>query len=438
MATIGILMGVLFPFFAVAMGVPAQFVITPEFFAATLAAGAVVGWVNYALSKLVVGGRLRTLQTRMALVDITVRDAVGHEGDIESISALEIPVDSDDELGDAARSFNTLVGALGYSHRVNRTVRQFGRGLAEHVELDPLLDSAISMLRELGGLDAAAVCVVRDGVLQVAGSAGLIDSDQLLDSGPVQLCLDELTHSVLDVPEDLLLDGGLVEFRVRSAGFFPIHLRKVPIGVLVVASSDPIGSETVGIIEQLLPALGLAINQSLSYHRLQEVAAIDSLTGVLNRRFGMERLDQDFARSQRSSEPLGLLMVDVDHFKQVNDTYGHHVGDLVLREVARCIQRTIRRGDTLMRYGGEEFLIVLPDLSDEGMATLGERIRSAVEAIRVYDGGHRIEVTVSIGGCVYPNIGCFGPADLVRCADDALYRAKRSGRNCLMTSLSSS
>ena len=433
MATIGIMMGIAFPFFVVVMGVPPKYVITVPFFCATLAAGAVVGWINHSLSKIVVGQRLRILQTRMAMVDATVRDAASQEADIELGLGLEIPVDSNDELGDVAQSFNTLVGALGYSNRINRTVRDFGRTLAAHIETGPLVESAIGRLKEVDGIEAAAVCVVRGGVLEVAGASGLVDSSNLLTSGPVQLCIETLQAAVLDVPEDLLIDGGVVEFRVRAAGFFPIQLRSVPIGVLVVASSAAIDDETIGLIEQLLPSLGLAINQALSYHRLQEVAAIDSLTGILNRRFGMERLDQDFARSQRSGDSLGLLMIDIDHFKQVNDSYGHHVGDLVLREVAKCIQRTLRRGDALSRYGGEEFMAILPDMAEEAISALGERIRAAVEAIRVYDGGHRIEVTVSIGGCTFPSVGCLNPVDLVRCADDALYKAKRSGRNCLIT-----
>lgn len=176
--------------------------------------------------------------------------------------------------------------------------------------------------------------------------------------------------------------------------------------------------------EQL--ALGL---QRLSLYRtVQESATHDGLTGLLVRRYFFQRLEDELGRAARRSAPVSFLMVDLDRFKTVNDTYGHLVGDVVLREVAQQIQRSVREMDLVGRYGGEEFEVVLPEADLELGLQIAERIRLAVEAavIRAYD--EEVRITVSIGVAVFPN-DAGTPSDLIERADEALYRAKKSGRN---------
>ncbi len=156
---------------------------------------------------------------------------------------------------------------------------------------------------------------------------------------------------------------------------------------------------------------------------------MDALTETYNRRFGLARLHEEFARSVRSGSPLGLLMLDLDHFKVVNDTFGHLVGDRVLRAAAAACRRIIREGDVLVRYGGEEFLILLPGAALADLAETGERVRRSIAAMVVADGDQRIGITVSIGGASFPEEGVESPDALVELADDALYAAKRSGRD---------
>jgi len=162
---------------------------------------------------------------------------------------------------------------------------------------------------------------------------------------------------------------------------------------------------------------------------LRVQATHDSLTGLWNRASILETLDKELARAQREGHPLAMLMIDVDHFKLVNDTHGHQAGDAMLREVARRIRSTIRRYDTAGRYGGEEFVVVLPATDLAGGMTQAERIRQTIAGEGVAASGKLVEVTCSIGVCSWP---ASGPGDaplLIHGADEALYQAKRSGRN---------
>ncbi len=161
---------------------------------------------------------------------------------------------------------------------------------------------------------------------------------------------------------------------------------------------------------------------------LQELAVRDSLTGLYNRRYLDETLEREVSRARREGNPLSLVMLDIDHFKKVNDTYGHQVGDEALRMLASTLLADIRAEDVACRYGGEEFLILLPNMPLETAMLRAEAWRSAVEGLCVALGNFRITFTISLGVAAYPEHGKT-PDDLTRCADQALYRAKNDGRN---------
>jgi diguanylate cyclase (GGDEF)-like protein len=259
MMGLGLLMGVAFPFFVMAFGVPADYVLTPVFFLATTSAGLAVGASNQFLSRVVVGSRLRFMRSRMAAVEQNLRSgSFSDDAERGTPEMCTLPVDSDDELGGAALSFNHLVEAL-----------------------------------------------------------------------------------------------------------------------------------------------------TASQHRLQQLAAIDALTGLLNRRFGLDRLNEQFARAVCCQEALGIILFDIDRFKAVNDTFGHHAGDRVLKAVADAAHDVLRDGDTLMRYGGEEFLAVLPGADLAEVEEIGERGR-----------GDRHQRSA-------PRAGCHGQP---RCGRLSLHRRHRHRR----------
>ncbi len=162
---------------------------------------------------------------------------------------------------------------------------------------------------------------------------------------------------------------------------------------------------------------------------LERLARVDPLTGLYNRRFFEERFFVEFARSQRYRVPLACLMLDIDHFKAVNDTHSHQAGDKALKELALAMRRTLRDVDLLARYGGEEFVAVLPETSPLDARLVAERLRAGVQALSFEHDGLALHITVSIGVSTYPLPGISDPEGLLRAADDALYKAKESGRN---------
>lgn len=184
----------------------------------------------------------------------------------------------------------------------------------------------------------------------------------------------------------------------------------------------------------ILGSLGFVLmDKERSDLELRSMAMTDFLTKALNRRAFTERAEQQMALAHRTGLPLALLMIDVDHFKQVNDEYGHAAGDAVLVEIARVIGGCIRKQDTLGRYGGEEFGVLLPSTDQAGAMVVAEKLRNAVESMYCRAKSKNISVTISIGVtvCLASCEKC--PSDLNKLladADRALYQAKHGGRNC--------
>jgi diguanylate cyclase (GGDEF)-like protein len=161
---------------------------------------------------------------------------------------------------------------------------------------------------------------------------------------------------------------------------------------------------------------------------LRVQATHDALTGVLNRGALLELLHRELARARRPESPTAVLMLDLDHFKRINDTYGHLAGDAVLKEVAQRISQLIRSYDLFGRYGGEEFLVVLPSCDKDNIQQTAERIRSVTAGTPIQAAGTDIFITVSIGGTV-ATPGTTLAKDILEIADTGLYKAKNGGRN---------
>ena len=188
------------------------------------------------------------------------------------------------------------------------------------------------------------------------------------------------------------------------------------------------GGDQIRLGSAVLKYLAGGDLEALYHSEVRALALHDGLTGAHNRHHLLEFLEREVARCRRHGRPLSVLLLDVDHFKRVNDERGHLAGDEVLRGLARLVAPLARREDCFARYGGEEFVLVLPETALEGARLLAERIRRRVEEEELRHDGRPLRVTVS-GGVAELSPGMEGPAALLAAADALLYRAKAEGRN---------
>ncbi|MCP3140416.1 GGDEF domain-containing response regulator [Pyxidicoccus xibeiensis] len=188
------------------------------------------------------------------------------------------------------------------------------------------------------------------------------------------------------------------------------------------------GDELVGRVRRSLAQHHRLQSLSTQVGELQRLSATDGLTGVHNHRHFQERLREEFRRAQRYDDALSLILLDLDHFKDVNDRYGHAAGDGVLREVAGALQRGVRETDLVARYGGEEFAVLLPRTHLTGALTVAERVRRELRALRL-GGDGTLHVTASLGVSSFPHRTVLSPEQLLLTADEALYQAKHEGRD---------
>jgi diguanylate cyclase (GGDEF)-like protein/PAS domain S-box-containing protein len=194
-------------------------------------------------------------------------------------------------------------------------------------------------------------------------------------------------------------------------------------------SNQPFTDRDLGFIEVIGSQAGVAIEKANLFDEIRRLANTDDLTGVFNRRHFDTCVSLEFERALRYGRPMGLLIVDPDHFKNINDEHGHQAGDMVLKEVARRLKSNVRRSDIVARYGGDEFVIILPEINREGSIIVAEKIRALVRDKPVQIGDHSIGMKVSIGVAALPDTETETPDQLLKMADDALYEAKRSGRD---------
>jgi diguanylate cyclase (GGDEF)-like protein len=211
---------------------------------------------------------------------------------------------------------------------------------------------------------------------------------------------------------------------------FPLIVAGTPVGVLGVAPLPPLTDQQRNILSAVAALLAVSLKNAELFREVHENSVRDLLTGCFNRTHAMEVINQELRRARRSQMPLSLLMFDLDHFKAINDRYGHLCGDAVLAEVGARMKAVLRGSDMKCRYGGEEFLVLLPDTPLSGARRVADTLRREFEAKPVRWNDHVVPVTASVGAtAVLP--GEVDPLAIIARADTALYRAKQDGRNCV-------
>jgi diguanylate cyclase (GGDEF)-like protein len=345
--------------------------------------------------------------------------------------STEVPTDGRDEFAELGGEFNKMSRQLEARleelkrerARLEEAVRRIGESVASNLDRDALLELVLQAA--LDGVEA------RGGRATARSGAGLelVERAQVGTLAGFEDVIERVEHDALD-------SGQLAEATVGDASALSYPLRASEtgervLGLITVARLEQPFSEGERKLFAYLAGQAAVSIENVDLHELvQRQAVTDELTALSNHRRFQEVIAQEIGRARRFNQDLGLIMLDIDHFKAVNDTYGHQQGDVVLREVARVLRESSREIDEPARYGGEELAVALPQTDLAGAYLFAERVRTALEALRIPrldgDGGH-LRVTASFGAAA------LGPDDdkgsLIAAADAALYRAKRAGRN---------
>jgi diguanylate cyclase (GGDEF)-like protein len=345
--------------------------------------------------------------------------------------STEIPTSGRDEFAALGEEFNKMsrqleqrLNELGRERvRLQEAMRRIGETFASNLDRDALLDIVVK----------TAV----DGVGSEVGRAALRDSeDATLEELARQGRLDGL-EDVLRASEDEVLGTGRPSEIAKDGAFALSHPMRgeepdaTVSGVISVARHErPFSQGERELFHYLAGQAAVSIENVGLHQTVERQAVTDELTGLSNRRRFQEALAAEVERSKRFDQPVGLVMLDLDDFKAINDTYGHPQGDVVLREVAKILRETSREIDEPARYGGEELAVVLPGTDLAGAYNLAERVRVGIERLEIplLNGEGTIRVTASCGVATLPALA-YDQRSLVEAADEALYRAKRTGKN---------
>lgn len=241
--------------------------------------------------------------------------------------------------------------------------------------------------------------------------------------------------------EDTTHDPRYLHYKGEKSGdgsfvSLPLLVSDVVVGVLNVShvKQSAFTKNDLESLKSVGSQIALAYERSRLYTRIKELSITDELTGLYNRRHFQNVLHLEWKRALRFNRPMALMMIDVDFFKKYNDTFGHLKGDEALKKLARILFEHVREVDTVARFGGEEFVVLLPDTSLSDAVSVAEKLRSLVERARNLDVPENTSLTISIGVAAYPEI-VKSEEDLLNAADKALYQSKDKGRNCVTSCL---
>jgi len=348
--------------------------------------------------------------------------------------AERVPVEGDDEFAALGQEFNTMAEQLeAHIVEVERkrreledSIRRIGEAFGTGLDRQGVVDLAVRTAIEACDADGGRLVPVDPRELE---EVRLVDDPALLRAleqaerqvfSPSQV--NEPAHEVTD---------GIHALAMPLVGRHDEEGGGETIGAISIARrGGDFTSEQRDLLAYLTTQAAVSLENADLHRRISRQAITDELTGLSNVRHFHELLDQEIERAQRFNNHIGLVMVDIDNFKQVNDTYGHPQGDLVLKEVARVLAEQSRDIDYPARYGGEEMSVILPQTDIGGAAMLAERMREAIEELRVrrLDGDGVLKLTASFGVAALPG-SATDKRYLIAVADEALYRAKRTGKN---------
>jgi two-component system cell cycle response regulator len=373
---------------------------------------------------------------------------------VDSLERGAFSVETQDMLNRFAPFFVEIIEKIQLSQELNVKAKHFAALhdmssiLSSSLDINEVLDKLTTQIMTVVPYDFCAFLLYdensRDAVI---GLLRGYDKRFVGNRFPVNECV--IMHQMLSQWDEQKVSKPYyfsdLGNRGREIGLFPIKELQQPLqslyGKPLAARGKFIGVFFLGSIktnafteyyrnfmDTLLNQVSMVIDNSMLHQRILDMAHTDGLTGLLNHRTFMEKIEEEFKRLERENQDFSLLLLDIDFFKKINDEYGHPIGDMALKNVAGIIHEIARSIDFVARYGGEEFAVGMVGANTDGAKTLAERIRKTVEISAISAGNIPLQCTISIGVASYYR-GCENKETLISQADQALYHAKRLGRN---------
>lgn len=391
-------------------------------FAGPLAA-AIFGFVAVILSQRALN------RSAHRLTQVTQEVSTGHYNQ-------RLHVKRGDELWQLAHNFNTMATELGSREHQATIFKRMGKMLQTCGDSDELYRITSHFAAELFPTFSGSLYIISASrnMLQSTASWGDFPADDRIHTPQECWAIrqSQVHLSYRRSHNNDIFCHHAPEPKPRESLCIPLMSQDEMLGVFFLYSaqaSDPLTSGIQRLAATVAEALALALSNLRLREKLRHQSIRDPLTGLFNRRHLEETLELELHRAARRNEPISLVMFDVDHFKRYNDTFGHDAGDSVLQSVSELAQNHIRAGDVACRYGGEEFLLVQPGMAAENALERAESLRENIAKLALDHRGVALEsITISVGIAVYPQTAQTAE-ELIKRADEALYQAKRGGRN---------
>jgi len=436
MIAFGLLTGIIFPFFAKTI-LHTDRALSPQFIGLCLGAGLLVGLVNYLLFHLVISKELDRIIKGMQEINTDIQETLLQQ--IPSDKPCELEITSDDRLGEVIVSFNKMGHTIDERQRQERKLRELMNTLSDCVDLTFIGQIILSHLPAPPAWQHALLYVLigeeykcialkninRDTVKQTLLAP---DLQFISDTHPEPFHTIESKESCFNSLELQEADKTYAATHITCT---PLSGNEKIIALLVTACHEYVAltAENKRSCRSFCDHVEPYLRHALLHSKIKRLATIDGLSQALNRRAGMDRLQTEYSAAVRHKLDLSLIMLDIDHFKKVNDIYGHHAGDMVIRELGRRLLANLRDEDILFRYGGEEFVVILPHVDLTGAALCAERIRLFIREKPFKTENKELEIRISLGAVSWPEAQVSDPELLNNLADKALYQAKDQGRD---------
>ncbi|WDT76476.1 MAG: diguanylate cyclase [Candidatus Manganitrophus sp.] len=326
--------------------------------------------------------------------------------------------------------------------RVYSALLEISKSLGSRLDLDHRLEITADSAKEIIDYDRCFIFLVEPGERRLTVKAvkgydpAVVDYTFALTNGLLSIIVKNrqvLLFSQLPsqrAKHKIFPDGCKISVDCQSFLGLPLIIEDRAMGVVLFLSEKENAFTTYDrhVLSILCNHVAISIAEAQAHAQVERLAITDGLTGVYNHRRFQERLQEEFVRNARHPEPFSILMIDIDFFKKINDTFGHPAGDAVLKVIAKLLAKMVRKLDVVARYGGEEFVVLLLKTDSMQAWQMAERIRKAIESAPIDWQGQKIDVTVSIGVASQP-ADAAQREELIACADKALYSSKRAGRN---------